>query len=140
MSHLTTHKHREPNYLRAYKAFSLSSSYVLIKHHLYNCRENSTNHPILFKTNPISERPKMNITSYMTKHYENERLRGRGQNKPNSNPNKANLPTPSGETNPIQTQNKTNQTQFQTGPVLILINYPSGSKTEFANRQEKCGI
>jgi len=37
MSHLTTHKHRESSYLRAYKA------------HLYNGRESSTNQPFYAK-------------------------------------------------------------------------------------------
>ena len=36
MSYLTTHKYREYNYLRAYKA-------------LYNCRESSTNRPFYAK-------------------------------------------------------------------------------------------
>jgi hypothetical protein len=63
MNHLTIHKYREPNYLRAYKApYKVAAIYVLIKHltrhHLYNCRENSTNHPLLFETNPISEKVK----------------------------------------------------------------------------------
>jgi hypothetical protein len=69
--------------------------YVLIKHPirhlLYNCRENSTNHPFLFKTNPISEKTKMNVSAVKTNGYENNRLRRRGQNKPNSNPIKANF-------------------------------------------------
>jgi hypothetical protein len=50
MNHLTTHKHREPNYLRAYKAPAYKAAdiyvhiiYVLIKHHLYNCRGFFTN-------------------------------------------------------------------------------------------------
>jgi hypothetical protein len=42
----------------------------------------------------------MSISPVMTKHYDNFRLLGRRKNKPNSNP--------------IQNQNKPNQTQFQT--------------------------
>jgi hypothetical protein len=94
------HKKRESNYLRAYylcayKApYKAAATYVLLKHlirhHLYICRENSANNPILFKTNPISEMPKMNISAVVTNGYENNRLGRRGENKPNSNPNKAN--------------------------------------------------
>jgi hypothetical protein len=78
----------------------------------------------------------MNINKVLTKDYEKRTLGVRGKNKPNTKPNKANLPSPSDETNPIQTQYKPNQTQFQTGPVRILVNYLSRSKMEFANRQE----
>jgi hypothetical protein len=83
MNNLTIHKHREPNYLPAPKAADI---YVPIRHHLYNCRENSTNHPILFKTNPISERPKMNAKSFNTVNYENIANCELCENKPNSNP------------------------------------------------------
>jgi hypothetical protein len=41
MSYITSHKHINHSYLRAYKA------------HLYICRENSTNPPLFEKTNPI---------------------------------------------------------------------------------------
>ena len=37
----------------------------------------------LCETNPISEKPKMNVTSILTKDYENERLCRCGENKPN---------------------------------------------------------
>jgi arylsulfatase A-like enzyme len=95
MNHLTIHKYRESNYLHAPNAevIYVPIIYVLIKH-LYNCRENSTNHPIFFKTNPISERPKMNISAVITNGYENETLNRRGKNKPNSNPIKPNFLTP----------------------------------------------
>jgi HD-like signal output (HDOD) protein len=120
MSLLTIHKRPEPNYLRAYKA---SAIYVpirhLIRHRLYICRENSTNQPSLFKTNPIFRKAKMNISAVDTNGYENSRLGRHNENKPNSNPNKPN-------SNPIkankmskQTQYKPNQTQFQTGHLLV---------------------
>jgi hypothetical protein len=65
----------------------------------------------------------MNISAVRTKGYENNRLRRRRENKPNSNPiqtqYKPNLPAPSDETNPIQTQYKPNQTQFQRQKMLL---------------------
>jgi hypothetical protein len=94
-------------YLPAYNA---AATYVLIKHpirhHLYNCRENSTNHPVLFKTNPISEKTKMNISAFYTNGYENNRLRRHSENKPNSNPNKPN-------TKPIKANKMPKQTQYK---------------------------
>jgi hypothetical protein len=50
----------------------------------------------------------MNISSVNTNGYENNRLGGCHENKPNTKPNKANLPATSDETNPIQTQYKPN--------------------------------
>ncbi len=48
-----------------------------------SCQKGSTNYDKLCKTNPISGRPKMNITSDKTKDYENERLCRRAKNKAN---------------------------------------------------------
>ncbi len=44
------------------------------------------------KTNPIPERPKMNVTSILTKDYENETAFALRQNKPNSNPIQTQFP------------------------------------------------
>jgi hypothetical protein len=38
--------------------------------------------PLKYKTNPISERPKMNATKVLTVDYENKRLFRRAENKP----------------------------------------------------------
>jgi hypothetical protein len=59
---------------------------------LYICQEASTNQLFLCKTNPISERPKMNANVFITKDYENETTLRLQKNKPNSNPIKPNLP------------------------------------------------
>ena len=73
MNHLTTHKHKESSYLRAYKA-PLHLSRTLDKFTL------------LCKTNPILIRAKINLTIYMKKIYGNfTRLRTM-KNKPNTNP------------------------------------------------------
>jgi hypothetical protein len=70
-------------FLMGPKPYPLYAICSFIRQNLYNCRENSTNHPILCKTNPISGKPKMNINTVNTKGYENNRLRSRGENKPN---------------------------------------------------------
>jgi hypothetical protein len=62
---------------------------------------------------PNFRKAKMNVTSFITNVYENVSNWKLGENKANTKPNKANLPAPSDETNPIQTQYKPNQTQFQ---------------------------
>jgi len=61
---------------------------------LYICRESSTNQPFLCKTNPILSAVgglQMNVTLYNTTAYKNNSNRTLGQNKPNSNPIKANF-------------------------------------------------
>jgi len=66
--------------------------YVPIRH--YNCRENSTNQPILCKTNPILSAVgglQMNSSLYTQTDYENNHNWTLGENKPNSNPIKPNL-------------------------------------------------
>ncbi len=42
-------------------------------------------------TNPIPEKPKMNVNAFSQKDYENETAFKPQKNKPNSNPNKPNL-------------------------------------------------
>jgi hypothetical protein len=92
--------------------------------HLYNCRENSTNHPLLFKTNPIFGNAKMNVTSFNTVNYENIANCKLCENKPNSNPIKANTNPIKANKMPKQTQYEPNQTQFQT-------QRPNGAAPEF---------
>jgi len=61
---------------------------------LYICRESSTNHPFLCKTNPILSAVgglQMNVTSLITVVYENIANWTLGENKPNTNPIKANF-------------------------------------------------
>jgi len=75
--------------LPAYKAADI---YVPIRH--YICREPSTNQPFLCKTNPILSAVgglQMNVSSIITKYYENKSNWTLGENKPNSNPIKPNL-------------------------------------------------
>jgi hypothetical protein len=54
----------------------------------------------------------MNITAYTTKGYENNRLRGRGENKPNSNPIQS-------QSNPIKANKMPKQSQYKpnTNPI-----------------------
>jgi hypothetical protein len=61
---------------------------------------------------PNFRKAKMNVSAVNTNGYENNRLRRRRENKPNSKPIKANKI-------PKQTQYKPNQTQFQTGHLLV---------------------
>ena len=56
-----------------------------------SCPKGSTNYDKFCKTNPITKRNKININAVLTKGYENEKLRRRGKNKPNSNPIKPNF-------------------------------------------------
>jgi len=63
---------------------------------------------------PNFQKSQMNVNLYNTTDYENKSNWTLGENEPNTNPIKANFPAPRGETNPIQTQYKPNQTQFQT--------------------------
>jgi len=56
---------------------------------LYNCKEFSTNQPFLCKTNPILSAVgglQMNVTSFITRYYENKWQRRVRKNKANSNP------------------------------------------------------
>jgi len=46
----------------------------------------------------------MNVSSALTKYYENERLCRRGENKPNTNPNEPNQTQNKPKTKPKQTQ------------------------------------
>jgi len=61
---------------------------------LYTCRESSTNHPFLCKTNPILSAVgglQMNVSNIITMNYKNFIPLARQKNKPNSNPIKPNL-------------------------------------------------
>ena len=89
--------------------------YVPIR--LYICRERSTNHPFLCKTNPILSAVgglQMNVNSLITKDYRKNDDFAVQKNKPNSNPIKANTKPIKANTKPIQSQYKPNQSQFQT--------------------------
>ena len=57
------------------------------------------------KTNPISEKPKMNLNFYSTKDYDNKPPPATRKNKPKTNPIQT-------QTNPILFMDKTNPTLF----------------------------
>ena len=65
----------------------------------YPKAKGSTNFNKLFKTNPITKRPKMNINKVLTKGYENIRPRSRGKNKPNQTQFKPNYKKAKNERN-----------------------------------------
>ncbi len=78
MSHLTTHKHQESSYLRAYKA-PLHLSRILYKSALF------------MQNKPNFRKSQMNVNLYNTTNYERKRDWTLGENKPNTNPIKPNL-------------------------------------------------
>jgi len=49
------------------------------------------NEPKRTQTNPISEKPKMNVNASLRRNYDNNLVLPLRQNKPNSNPNKPNF-------------------------------------------------
>jgi integrase len=95
MSHLTIHKHRGPNYLRAYKApaYKAAAIYVLIKH-LYICRESFTNRLFYAKQTQFPKGSNEHKCCY-NKGIQKKDDFAVQKNKPNSNPIKPN-------TNPIK--------------------------------------
>jgi len=107
MNQLTIYKHR------VFFLLSLASSDLcLLTSALYNCREASTNHPFLCKTNPILSAVgglQMNVTSIITKDYENKSNWTLGENEPNTNPNEPKRT----QLKPIKCQNEPN-----TNPIL----------------------
>ncbi len=115
MSHLTTHKYRESSYLRAYKApvFCLLSSVLCL---LFFTTVEKALQISSFLTNKANfQKSQVNVTSFITKDYENKRDWTLGENKPNSKPIKANQ----SQSKPIkankmpkQTQSNPIQTQF----------------------------
>ena len=84
MNHLTTHRHRESSYLRAYKA-PLHLSRALYKFTLF-----MQNKPNFWKS-------QMNVNKVLTRNYEKKTLGEHGKNKPNTNPIQT-------QTNPIRTR------------------------------------
>ncbi len=78
----------------------------------------------------------MNVSNMITRHYENETLISRRENKPNSNPIKANFPP---KTN-IHPQNKPNQTQKNTALFYYVPGYTLSSVSVTANlyKSSKC--
>jgi len=104
MNHLTTHKHRESSYLRAYylRAYkALHLSRVLYKSTLF-----MQNKPNLLNA-------QMNVTSFITKDYENKRLADaaktnpiQSQSKPISTPKASFRPQNKPNSNPIKPKNE----------------------------------
>ena len=83
-----------PNRLNDPKSTLCLSAFVAMSFFLYICREASTNHPFLCKTNPILSavgRLQMNVNLYNTTDYENKSNWTLGKNEPKTNPIKANL-------------------------------------------------
>ena len=60
---------------------------------LYNCRESSTNQLLFMQNKANLLDAQMNVSSILTKDYENKWQRKVGKNKPNSNPIKAKFRT-----------------------------------------------
>ena len=86
----------------------------------------STNYAVIITNKANFPDAQMNVNKVLTKEYESQTLGKRGKNKPNSNPIKANFPASRGQKNPIQTQNKPNQTH----PVVSLPALPALSAVE----------
>jgi len=93
MSHLTTHKHREYSYLRAYKALPLPVIYVPIRHRYlcaYKAPSTTVESPLQIssfmqnKANFTDDQ--MNVSSLITVEYENIANCKLGENKPNTKP------------------------------------------------------
>ena len=74
-------------YLPACKAAVI---YVPVSH-LYICRESATNQPLFMQNKPNLRNDKMNVTSALTKDYENEHDLPLRQNKPKTKPIKPNF-------------------------------------------------
>ena len=103
--------------------------YVLIKHHLYNCREFFTNQPFIMQNEPNFGKAQMNVTSLITADYENKTNWTLGENEPKTNPIKANQ----SQLKPIKCQNKPNtkpnkakQSQFQTAQNAVACKVAPG--------------
>jgi hypothetical protein len=86
-------------YLRAYKAPDI---YVPIRH--YICREPSTNQLLFMQNKPNFKTSQMNVNPYNKTNYENISNWTLGENKPNSNPIKSNLPDAQMSVNSILTK------------------------------------
>ena len=101
-------------YLPAYKAADI---YVPIRHHLYKCRENSTNQPLFMQNKPNFRKAKMNINLYSTRAYKNETAFRVRKNKPKTKPIQAKTNPKQTQfkpnSNPIQAKTKPKQTQFK---------------------------
>jgi len=98
----------------------LTSDLCLLSSLLYNCRERFTNPPFLCKTNPILSAVgglRMNVTSFITKYYENKWQRRVRKNKPNSNPIQTQSKPIQSQSKPIQCQNKA-----KTNPIKLEAN------------------
>ena len=95
MNHLPIHKRRGYSYLRAYKA-PLQLSRILYKSTLF------------LQNKPNFQIAQMNVSSFLTKNYENTSDSTLGENKPNTNPKQT-------QTNPISQSLKMNVTVCPTG-------------------------
>ena len=81
MSHLTTHKHRKSSYLHAYKAPVFCLLFSVFCHlHLSRTLYKSA---LFMQNKPNFRKPKMNLSFYSTRDYENISDWTLSQNKPN---------------------------------------------------------
>jgi hypothetical protein len=72
--------------------FYRDTQYAIRASALYICRERSTNHLLFMQNKPNFRKSQMNVNIFSTMDYENLSDWTIGQNKPNSNPIKPNLP------------------------------------------------
>jgi hypothetical protein len=91
----------------------------------------------LCETNPISEKPKMNLTNYMTNRYDNKSppstMEKQSQFKAKTNPNKANLDGPSHAVHPKQSQIKPKQSQpvvSEVEPFMVILSNQLRNQTQ----------
>ena len=110
MSHLTTHKHRESGYLRAYKA-PLHLSRTLYKSALF------------MQNKPNFQDTQMNLKFCKKMTYENKHNWTLSENKPNSNPNKPNFQKAQMNVNSLITKNYRKKDDF-----AVRINKPNSVK------------
>ncbi len=96
MNHLTTHKHRESSYLRAYKAPSTTV-------------EDSLQIGPFMQNEPNFGKAQMNVNVFPTKDYENKFNGTLGENEPKTNPIKANQ----SQSKPIKANKMPKQTQYE---------------------------
>ena len=160
MSHLTTHKHREYSYLRAYKALPLPVIYVPIRHRYlcaYKAPSTTVESPLQissFMQNKANfpDDP-MNVNKVLTKDYGNISNCKLCENKANTKPIKANLLNAQMNINKILTkdyenkrlgrlrENKanTNPIQTQTKPISKVRNVQKTPR-EIPNKNIGTGV
>ena len=131
MSHLTTHKHRECSYLRAYKA-------------PVNCPRSSTSVENALQISSFMQNKanlldaQMNVSTILKREYENIANWKLGENKPNTNPIKPNFLRDKTNANLFVEKDYENKPRFrvltkqtQTNPILTVVRQVSNATTVF---------